>query len=144
MSNSRRNFLNFVLGGSLFAWLGAIFYPVFSFLVPPKIPEANVNSVKAGNADEFPANSGAIIKFGRKPVILIKTKNSEFKAFAATCTHLDCIVQYRADTGQILCACHNGIYDLKGQNLSGPPPKPLEEYSVNIKNNEIIITKKVS
>ncbi|MCK5103292.1 MAG: Rieske 2Fe-2S domain-containing protein [Cyclobacteriaceae bacterium] len=140
MSNSRRNFLNFVLGGSLFAWLGAIFYPVFSFLVPPKIPEANVNSVKAGNADEFPANSGAIIKFGRKPVILIKTENSEFKAFAATCTHLDCIVQYKEDTKQIWCACHNGVYDLNGRTVSGPPPRALDNYTVKIVKDEIIIT----
>ena len=141
---NRRNFLNFVLGGSILAWLGAIFYPVFSFLKPPKIPEAIVNSVKAGKASEFPENSGKIIKFGRKPVILIKTKESQFLAFSATCTHLDCIVQYLPDTGQILCACHNGLYDLKGRNISGPPPKPLEEFSVNTSKDEIIITKQAS
>ena len=109
-------------------------------MVPPKSAEPKVNLVKAGIASEFETNSAQIIKFGKKPVILIKKETGEFCAFAATCTHLDCIVQYRKDSKQILCACHNGIYDLKGRNVSGPPPKPLEEFDVKILNDEIIIT----
>jgi len=141
MALKRRTFLNIILGGGLLGWLGSIFYPVFSYLKPPKIPEANVNSIKAGLAADFPPNKGEIIKFGRKPVILIRTEEGSFLAFSATCTHLDCIVQYRSDMKQILCACHNGIYDLRGRNVSGPPPRPLEEYSVNIINNEVIVSK---
>lgn len=141
MKNSRRNFLNFLIGGSLFGWIASIIYPVFSYLKPPKIPEASVNSVKAGLASEFPVNEGKIIKFGRIPVILIKTDTGEFRAFSGTCTHLDCIVQYRSDVKQIWCACHNGFYDLKGRNVSGPPPRPLEEFGVEVQNDEIVITK---
>jgi cytochrome b6-f complex iron-sulfur subunit len=144
MKNSRRNFLNFLIGGSLFGWIASIIYPVFSYLKPPKIPEASVNSVKAGLASEFPVNEGKIIKFGRIPVILIKTDAGEFRAFSGTCTHLDCIVQYRSDVKQIWCACHNGFYDLKGRNVSGPPPRPLEEFSVELQNDEIVITKQMS
>ena len=138
---NRRKFLHYIIGGSLFGWITSVIYPIFSYLKPPKIPEANVNSVKAGIASEFSQNSGTIIKFGRIPVILIKIDNKTFRAFSATCTHLDCIVQYRTDTKQIWCACHNGIFDLQGRNVSGPPPKPLEEYETNIINDEIIITK---
>ncbi len=120
-------------------WISSVIYPIFSFLIPPKIPEANVNSVNAGPAAEFPANSGKIIKFGRKPVLLIKDEVGEFHAFDGTCTHLDCIVQYRDDTKQIWCACHNGIYDISGGTISGPPPRPLQEFTVNIVNDEIVI-----
>ncbi len=144
MKNNRRKFLNIVIGGGLFGWIASVVYPVFSYLKPPRIPEANVNSIKAGLASEFPMNEGKIVKFGRVPVILIKTNDGEFRAFAATCTHLDCIVQYRSDTKQIWCACHNGFYDLKGRNISGPPPKPLEEFTVDVENDEITITKKTS
>ncbi len=144
MKNSRRKFLNIIIGGGLFGWIASVVYPVFSYLKPPRIPEANVNSIKAGLASEFPINEGKIVKFGRVPVILIKANDGEFRAFAGTCTHLDCIVQYRSDTKQIWCACHNGFYDLKGRNTSGPPPKPLEEFTVNVKNDEIVITKKMS
>ena len=141
MAINRRNFLNIFLGTGFLGWLGSIFYPLISYLIPPKVSEAKVQSVKAGIAADFPSNSGKIIKFGRKPVILIKTKENTFVALSATCTHLDCIVQYRSDTKQILCACHNGIYDLKGRNISGPPPRPLTEFNVNILNEEIIVSK---
>lgn len=141
MSLDRRKFINIVLGGSLMGWMASIFYPVISFLKPPQIPEANINSIKAGLVGDFLPNTSQILKFGRKPVILIRTDSGNFIAFEATCTHLDCIVQYRDDTKQILCACHNGIYDLKGRNVSGPPPRPLDELSVNIIQDEIVVSK---
>ncbi len=140
MAINRRKFLNTLLGIGSIGGLVSIIYPIFSFLIPPKSAEPKVNSMKAGSASGFSANSSKIIKFGRKPVILIKTEESKFIAFAATCTHLDCIVQYKNDTKQIWCACHNGIYDLSGRNVSGPPPKPLDEFSVNVINDEIVIT----
>jgi cytochrome b6-f complex iron-sulfur subunit len=137
----RKNFINLLLTGGLIGWLGSVLYPVISFLKSPKVPEANVMNVKAGKPGDIPPNSGRIVKFGRKPVILIRKETGEFVALSATCTHLDCIVQYRSDTRQIWCACHNGVYDLKGRNVSGPPPKPLEEFAVQVINDEIVISK---
>ena len=137
---NRRRFVSFLLGGGIIGWLGAVLYPVISYLKPPKVPEANVQTVKAGSASEFPKNSAQIVKFGRKPVILIKMESGEFRALSATCTHLDCIVQYRSDLKQIWCACHNGLYDLKGRNVSGPPPRPPDEYAVNVIEDEIHIS----
>ena len=137
---TRRKFINFVLGGGLIGWLATILYPVISYLKPPALAEATVNSVKAGTLDDLPVNSSKIIKFGRKPVILIRTDQNDLRAFSATCTHLACIVQYRQDTKQIWCACHNGIYDLRGLNVSGPPPRPLDPFGVKVINNEIVIS----
>ena len=71
MSTSRRKFINLLLGGGLLGWLGSIFYPVFSYLKPPPVPEANVNSVKAGPVADFPKNSGKIILNGGKIVIFV-------------------------------------------------------------------------
>lgn len=141
MKLDRRKFLNTLLSLGGLGGLISVFYPTLSYLMPPKSAEPKVNSVKAGLVSDFPDNSGKIIKFGRQPVILIKTDDGQFKAFSATCTHLDCIVQYKGDTKQIWCACHNGTYDLNGQNVSGPPPKPLEEYEVKVIKEEIVITK---
>lgn len=140
MKINRRTFVNYILGGGLIGWFGTVLYPVISYLKPPKITEANVTMIKAGSAADYPNNSSKIVKFGRKPVLLLRTESGNFRAFDATCTHLDCIVQYRQDTKQIWCACHNGIYDLKGRNISGPPPRPLEEYLVNIVEDEIIVS----
>ena len=138
---TRRKFLDYLLGTTAFATLGAILYPVFRFMVPPEIVEAQQNSVIAGKVNDIPANTGKIFKFGSKPGILIKTASGDIKAFSASCTHLDCIVQYDPVGKAITCACHNGKYDLTGKNISGPPPRPLEEFTVNIKGDDITVTK---
>lgn len=140
----RRKFINglMVIGG--IGTLGASIYPVVEYLVPPDSGEPTVTSLKVGKLSEFETNSSKIIKFGRKPVILIRDESGDLHALAATCTHLDCIVQYRQDAKQIVCACHNGVFDLKGRNVSGPPPKPLEEFAIIIKDDEIIITSQKS
>lgn len=135
----RREFLNVLLGGGLIAWIGSLLFPVFKFLEPPAVDEVKVSSVKIGNIDEMEKDSGKIIKFGNKPVIVIRKKNGDYIAFSAECTHLDCIVQYRKDYGQIYCACHNGRYDLNGRVASGPPPAPLKKYGIAIKDNEVIV-----
>lgn len=137
----RRKFLDYLLGSSAVATLAAIFYPILKFMVPPQVVEAQQNSVVAGKNADFPPNSGKIFKFGSKPGIMIRTESGDLKAFSASCTHLDCIVQYDPASKAIVCACHNGKYDLAGKNVSGPPPRPLDEFVVNIKGDEITVTK---
>jgi len=140
----RRDFLNIVLGGGFIAWLGALFFPVFKYLEPPVVEEVKVSNIKIGAVEDMEKDSGKIVKFGNKPVIVVRKQNGEYIAFGAVCTHLDCIVQYRKDYGQIYCACHNGRYDLNGRVASGPPPAPLTKYGVTIKNDEVIVFEEAS
>jgi Rieske Fe-S protein len=137
----RRDFLKYLLS-SVTAGFGLIvFYPVFSFMKPPKQREVEVTSLKIGNVDDIEIGGSKIIRFGNKPVIVIRNGKEDFSALSATCTHLDCTVQYKKDESVIWCACHNGKYDLTGRNISGPPPRPLEKFKADVKNNEIIISK---
>jgi len=138
---SRRTVVSWLLGGGIVASLASFFYPVVRFLNPPQITEAAVNEVSGGKVQELKPNSGKIVKFGNKPALLVRTSDAEWKAFSAVCTHLNCTVQYQDATHQIWCACHNGTYDLSGRVVSGPPPKPLEEYSVKIRGDEVVISK---
>jgi Rieske Fe-S protein len=140
-NEQRRKLLNILLGTSVGATLVAILYPILKFMIPPEVIEATQTSVVAGRANELPPNSGKIFKFGNKPALLVRTPTGEYKAFSAVCTHLDCIVQYRPDLRLIWCACHNGQYNLSGKNIAGPPPRPLEEYAVNIRGEEIVVSK---
>ncbi len=140
--NGKRDFLKYVLGGSLIAWAASILYPLFAYFKPPKQAEVEVSNVKAGKLSQIDKDSGTIIRFGNKPVILIRTADGDLRAFSATCTHLDCTVQYRKDFGLIWCACHNGRYDLNGRNISGPPPRPLDEYRVVLQGEEVLISRK--
>ena len=141
-SENRRDFLKYILGGGVAAWLAAILYPIMAYLKPPKQAEVEVTSVKAGKASAIEKESGVIVRFGNKPIILLRNTAGEFRAFSATCTHLDCTVQYRKDMGLIWCACHNGRYDLNGRNVAGPPPRPLDEYRVVVQGDDILVSKK--
>ena len=138
---TRRGFLNWFLGTSVGAMMLSVLYPVSRYVSPPDIPEAQTSRVVAAREGDLKPNSGKIFRFGSMPGLLVRTPEGEYKAFAATCTHLNCTVQYKDDTRQIWCACHNGIYDLAGHNVSGPPPRPLEEYVVNVAEGDIVVSR---
>src|SRR5690349_13940282 len=135
----RREFLNWVLGTWAGGVVGSILYPVSRYLVPPEVAEAAPPSVSAGKAADIAPNSGKIVPFGTLPVIVVRTAAGELRAFSATCTHLSCTVQYRSDLEHIWCACHNGHYDLTGRNIEGPPPRPLDQYDVVTKGDDLLV-----
>ena len=138
---SRRGFLDFFIGGGITALAAAVLYPIFRFITPPQLPEATQSSVIAAKVGEIQPNSGKIFRFGKEAGILILTKSGKYRAFEATCTHLDCTVQYRPDLEEIWCACHNGHYNLNGKNISGPPPTPLQSYEVTVRGENVIVSK---
>lgn len=139
---ARRSFVNWLLGTTAGAFLLSVLYPVAKYLVPPPTGESAASSVTLPvKADEVKSNSGQIFKFGSRPGILLRTPAGELRAFSAVCTHLNCTVQYRADLSQIWCACHNGHFDLNGHNVAGPPPRPLEAYTVNVRGNQVVVSK---
>lgn len=130
----RRRLLNWLLGLSTGALAGAVFYPVIRFLSPPEVPEAQTREAEAGlvNDPEFLEKQFKIIRFGNDPVAVIRVAENDFRAYSAVCTHLSCIVDFRKDRQLIWCWCHNGVYDLNGINIGGPPPRPLTPYKVNL------------
>jgi Rieske Fe-S protein len=139
---TRRRFINWWLGTTAGAFLASVLYPVTRYLIPPEIAESTAASVTLPvKLDEVKPNSGQIFKFGNRPAILVRTASGDLKAFSAVCTHLNCTVQYRADLGHIWCACHNGHFDLNGQNIEGPPPRPLDAFVVNVRGAQIVVSK---
>ena len=139
---SRRNFINYFLGGSLIGTVLSFLYPIIGFIKPPKQVEARVSKVEAAKVGELTPNSFKIFKFGNAPGILINTLSGELKAFTAICTHLACTVRYDSETETIHCPCHNGWFDLAGNVISGPPPAPLEAYNVEIYEDNIFASKR--
>ncbi len=112
------------------------------YLVPPPSTDMGANTVLAAKVNELKANSAKIFKFGSKPGLLVRTSDGDYKALSATCTHLSCTVQYREDLKQVWCACHNGMYDLNGRNISGPPPRPLDSYDVHLQGEDVVVSRK--
>jgi cytochrome b6-f complex iron-sulfur subunit len=141
-SPGRRSFINWFLGTSVGAFLLAVLYPVSRYLIPPSAGESAAATVTLDiKPEDIQPNTGQIFKFGNRPGILIRTPAGELRAFSAVCTHLHCTVQYRSDISQIWCACHNGHFGLNGQNIAGPPPRPLEQYVVNVRADRIVVSK---
>jgi Rieske Fe-S protein len=140
-SRPRRDLLSWLLGTWAAGVVGAIFYPIAKFLVPPDIPEAQTLTASAGPASAFAPNTGRVVRFGAEPAIVVRLASGELRAFTALCTHLSCTVQYRPDLQQIWCACHNGHYDLTGRNVAGPPPRPLRAFEVSVRNDEVVLSR---
>jgi Rieske Fe-S protein len=138
---TRRRFLNWFLGTSLGAMCVSILYPLARYIIPPDVPEAQTSRVVAGREGDLKPNEGKIFRFGDRPAIIVRQADGRYRAYSATCTHLNCTVQYRGDLKQLWCACHNGFYDLNGKNVAGPPPRPLDEYAVNVSGGEIVVSR---
>jgi cytochrome b6-f complex iron-sulfur subunit len=140
-SVNRRGFLDAILGTGFVSTIVAMAYPVWRYLIPPVSGEPATQSVVAAQASAIKPNSGLIFKFGSKPGLLIRNPDGELAAFSAVCTHLECTVQYKPDTSQLWCACHNGLYDLSGSVVSGPPPRPLERLTVNQRGDDVVVSR---
>ena len=130
----RRSFLNWFLTTSVGALAASIAYPILRFVSPPEMPDAGTNQVEAGftNDPDLLDKGFKIVRFGNEPVIVVRVDDGDIRAFAGTCTHLDCIVEYRRDKRRIWCNCHNGQYNLQGRQVAGPPPRPLAPFRVDL------------
>jgi cytochrome b6-f complex iron-sulfur subunit len=140
----RRRFVEVLLGGGIFASILSFVYPVLRYLVPPAVSNLGEDEIVACKVGDLKPNSSRIFRFGTRPGLLLMTAAGEYRALSAVCTHLGCTVQYRGDTHQIWCACHNGLYDLNGRNVSGPPPRPLEDFVVHVRGSEVVVSRKRS
>ncbi len=139
---ARRGFVKALLAGGVLASAASFIYPVLRYVVPPAATDIGGDNVVAAHLGELKPNSGKIFKFGSRPGLLILGADGEYHAMSAVCTHLSCTVQYRAETKQVWCACHNGTYDLAGRNVSGPPPRPLELFDVHLQGQDIVVSRK--
>lgn len=138
----RRGFLEMLLGGGFLATAAAFIYPVLRYFVPPTTADLGVDEVVAAKVGELKPNSGRIFRFGSRPGLLILEADGQtYGALSATCTHLGCTVQYRPDLHEIWCPCHNGIYNMNGGNVSGPPPKPLTKFDVHVRGDQIFVSR---
>ena len=137
----RREFLDWLLGASAASALAAVAYPIWSFVFPPERRQRRRagGAVLAAKVAEVPAGTAKVFPLGTKPAILVHTQAGEWRAFAATCTHLSCTVRFRSADQALWCPCHDGLYDLQGRNVAGPPPRPLPAHRVSVRGDEVYV-----
>ncbi len=137
---SRRTVLQKVLISWFALLLLPALYAVLQYVIPPKLRERIIESILIARMPDVPATGIKMVKFNRKPVLLSRTAEGQIKAISGVCTHLGCIVEYNPGQNNLHCNCHGSVFTLDGKNVSGPAPRPLEAFRVEIKGEDITIS----
>lgn len=139
---SRRKLIARVgIGATLLAICGQA-YAVLRSLVPNVLYE-NPQRFKVGTIDQFSEGAKFI---DDKRVFIFREKNT-LHCISATCTHLGCTVKMNRlnqaktvnvrgrqinEQVEFACPCHGSKYYGDGTNYSGPAPKPLAHYKLEV------------
>jgi Rieske Fe-S protein len=149
---SRRDFVKIVM-----AFLGAIMavvigLPAIAYLFSPslKAKESDV-WIPAGKLDSYPVGVPTLFSFTRTTVngwentvnsygaYILKNSDTAVQALSNICTHLSCRVSWTQAVQEYICPCHDGRFNIEGQVVSGPPPRPLNQYETKIENGLVYI-----
>lgn len=139
--NRRKILSRLGIGATLLA-LGGQAYAFVRSLVPNVLYESP-QRYKIGTPDQF--NEGPSF-LEDKRVFIFRQKNT-FHAISAACTHLGCTVKMQRlnqprkvtvggreieEQAEFACPCHGSKYYGDGTNYSGPAPRPLDYYKLEL------------
>ena len=147
----RRRFLSRLSVG-LSAAVGAVIgLPVVGFLLSPLARKSPRVWRPVGPVEKFPVGQTVDVSFedasplpwagvtANTAAWLRRVDESRFVAYSVHCTHLGCPVRWVADAELFLCPCHGGVYYADGTVSAGPPPKPLPQYPVRVRDGQVEI-----
>ncbi len=133
----RRTFLRSLLAVCGTLSFASFAYPLLRFLAPPGDTDKEKKVTLAKK--DIPVGTSRVVLFDQKPVIVINHQEKGFIALSKVCTHLGCLVEFNPATDILLCPCHAGTYDLEGNVLSGPPPRPLAKIPFKVEGEQLVI-----
>ena len=99
----------------------------------------------AGPVDDFEVGSITYFLDGR---FYISRLPGGLLALYRKCTHLGCVVPWRADeqsedsvagSGRFNCPCHASIFNRFGEVKGGPAPRPLDIFAIEIDGDRVIV-----
>jgi cytochrome b6-f complex iron-sulfur subunit len=130
---ARRSFLKLAWLGVGFAALGEAVWIVASFLSPRKeAPKEAGSLVVAGPMEAFAP--GSVTAFPGGKFHLVRLADGGFLALHRQCTHLGCSVPWDEASGRFACPSHASAFDLRGEVLAPPAPRPLDLFAVRVEN----------
>lgn len=149
---SRRNFL-VIATGAIGGIIGiALFIPGIAYIIGPAIQKEKsenwvrlgpTSKVEIGTPTLFKATverqTGWIVNQEEISVYVLTENGRDYVALSNICTHLGCRVRWIAEQTQFFCPCHNGVFDKDGAVISGPPPRPLDQYQIKVEGNQLYI-----
>jgi len=147
----RREFLT-RLSVLLTAWGAAVIaVPFVGFLVAPLFERTPQVWRPVGRVDSFAVGTTSQVAFpdssplpwagvvARTAAWLRREPEGRFIAFSVNCTHLGCPVRWLPEANLFMCPCHGGVYYGDGSVAAGPPPKPLPQYPVRVRDGQVEI-----
>ena len=150
---SRRDFIKATVAtiGSLIGAVIAV--PSILFLLSPSLKtEENTDLIDLGPLEDYPVGIPTRFDFTLTKVngwertatnyglYVVRKSDSEVRVFSDICTHLGCRVTWHPDQEHYISPCHDGHFDILGKNISGPPPRPLDEFITKIENGNLSVT----
>ena len=118
----RRQFLLKAGWAFFYVFLGGWLLSNLRFLFPNVLYEPSLN-FKAGKPEEYPLGVSEKWKKAQRAWI-IRTPDG-FYCLWARCTHLGCTPNWFDAEGRFKCPCHGSNFNVQGDVLAGPAPKPL-------------------
>lgn len=150
---SRRDFIKATTAfvGSLIGV--GIGFPSIAYLLSPSLRMAEDGSlIDLGPLEKYPIGVPTRFDLTRTNVngwertsvnyglYVLHKKDGEVRVFSDICTHLGCRVTWQADIQDYVSPCHDGHFDIIGNVVSGPPPRPLDEFVTRIENGNLFVT----
>lgn len=134
---NRRDFLLMIWGIFLVGLFGQSGLALFNFL-KPKIEAGSFGSkVVAGQVEEFQIGTVSHIQKGR--FYISRLEDGGFLALWHSCTHLGCTVPWIEASNRFNCPCHSSIFTPAGDIISGPAPRPLDLFPIEIVDGDLVV-----
>jgi len=128
---TRREFLvNLIMGGGILSAFVLFIFNIAKYIYP-KLGAPTFRKVVIAKADEIELGQVKEVRFGDQ-ILYLANINGKYKVFSSICTHLGCRVRWEENNQRFFCPCHHAVFDKDGKVLSGPPPRPLDEFKVDV------------
>jgi len=70
---------------------------------------------------------------------VLRKTDKDVVVFSDVCTHLSCRVSWDDEIEKYFCPCHAAFFDKNGEVISGPPPRPLDQYEIKLEEGQLFI-----
>jgi cytochrome b6-f complex iron-sulfur subunit len=134
---SRRQFLGIAWATSLVGLFGQAGAALFEFFKPRVEPGGFGSKVIAGQLEEFQPGTMSHVRKGR--FYISRLEDGGMLALWHRCTHLGCTVPWRDDEGRFHCPCHSSIFTPTGEVVSGPAPRPLDLFPIEVVDGQVVV-----
>jgi menaquinol-cytochrome c reductase iron-sulfur subunit len=148
-STNRRGWLFAIISGLAGILSAAIGAPAAIYLFTPPKRARRSGWVDAGSFNELPLKTPQRVELQRvhfdawkirsesDAAWLVRTDAQSVTAFSPRCTHLGCAYHWEPRAEAFECPCHGSRFSITGKVLTGPAPRPLDQYPVRIEGDRL-------